>query len=195
MRADARRERDGRQTGRLCLANAVERDRHAPFRGDNIGTPLQQLGWKSRRDPARDTRQLWRRRRCGRGVAAEQELERSNRLLTGQLELTEHVAIGSDAGARDEHVLLTADPDPHPVTGQPHELLARTDGLACRLDLQSSLGGEEPALGHDRRNRLSRVLEIRLRRCGLRGARRPAIAHPSPEVELPGRGEADTRKT
>ena len=76
-----------------------------------------------------------------------------------------------------------------PVVGQAHELLARANGLACRLDLQPGLGGEEPALGHECRNRLSRVLEIRLRRRGLRGARRPAVAHAAPEVELPGRGE------
>ena len=45
------------------------------------------------------------------GIAAEQELERSNRLLASQLELTQDVAIAADAGARDEHVLLTADAD------------------------------------------------------------------------------------
>ena len=134
-------------------------------------------------------------RRCGRWVAAEQELERSNRLLTRQLELTEDIAIGPDAGPRDEYVLLTADPDTHAVAGEADELLVGTNGLACCLNLQSRLGGEEPALGHERRNRLSRVLEIRLRRAGLRAARRPAIAHPSPEIELPVRVEGDTRKT
>ena len=83
-------------------------------------------------------------------------------------------------------LLLIADPDAHSVIGQTYELLARTNGLAGRLGLQPRLGGEEPALGHQRRNRLSRVLEIRLRRRGLGGACRPAVAHSAPEVELPG---------
>ena len=135
--------------------------------------------------------QLRRGGRRGRGVAAEQELERANRLLARELELTQGVAVAADAGARDEDVLLIADADARPVAGEPHELLARANGLAGRLDLQPGLGGEEPALGHERRDRLARVLEVGGRRRGLRGARRPAVAHPAPQVELPGRGEDD----
>ena len=132
---------------------------------------------------------------CG-AVAAAAEGYRPSRIssariasLASQLELAQDVAIAPDAGARHEHILLIADADAHAVVGQSHELLAGTNGLACRLDLQPGLGGEEPALGHERRNRLPRVLEVRLRRRGLRGARRPAVAHAAPEVELPGGGE------
>ena len=173
----------------LASLNPVERGRDAPLGGDDVGPPLEELRRQPRRDLAGEARQLRRGGRCGRGIAAEQELERANRLLASQLELAQDVAIAPDAGARHEHILLVADADARPVAGQAHELLARANGLARRLDLQPGLGGEEPALGHERRNRLSRVLEVRLRRRGLRGARRPAVAHAAPEVELPGRGE------
>ena len=47
-RAEAGRQRDHRQPGRLGLANPVERHRHAPLRGDHVRPPLEQL----RRQPA-----------------------------------------------------------------------------------------------------------------------------------------------
>ena len=93
-RAEAGRQRDHRQAGRLGLANPVERDRHAPLRGDHVGAPLEQLRWQPGRDRGRETRQPRRRSRGGRGVAAEQELERANRLLASELELAQDVAIG-----------------------------------------------------------------------------------------------------
>ena len=180
-------------TGRraaLASLNPIERDRHAPLRGDHVRPPLQQRRWQPGRDLAGEARQLRRRwppRPTGSGRAGARALESPA-----------HVPARAGAGrrdrsptlgARDEHILLIADADARSLAGQADELLARANGLACRLDLQPGLGGEEPALGHERRNRLSRVLEIRLRRRGLRGARRPAVAHAAPEIELPGRGE------
>ena len=63
----------------------------------------------------------------------------------------------SDARARHEHILLPADPDAHPVTGQPYEFLAPANGFTSRLDLQPGFGGEVPALGYERGDRLPRV--------------------------------------
>ena len=188
-RAETGRQRDGWQAGRLGLLNPIERDRHAPLRGDHVRSPLQQRRRQVPRDLPWETWQLRRGGRSGRRVPAEQELERANRLLTSELQLAQDVTIVRDADARDEDLPFIADPDERSSIGQAHELLVRTNGLACRLDLQPRLGREEPALGHERRNRLSRVLEIRLRRRRLSGARRPAVAHPAPEVELPLRGE------
>ena len=175
-------------TGRraaLASLNPIERDRHAPLRGDHVGPPLQQR----RRQPGRDltgvSRQLRRGGRGGRGIAAEQELERANRLLASELELAQDVAIAADVGARHEDILLVADPDSRSVVGQAYQLLARADGVARRPDLQSRLGGEEPGPGDERRNRLSRVFEIRLRRRGLRRRSPPGRSAPGPRDRAP----------
>ena len=61
------------------------------------------------------------------------------------------------------------------------------NGLARELRLQPRLGGEEPALGHERGDRLPRVLEVGRGRRGVGGARGAAVAHAAPEVELPRR--------
>src|SRR6187455_2341544 len=111
--------------------NPMECGGYAPLCCDHVRSALQELRWQPSGNLARESWQLRCRGRGGRGVAAEQELERANRLLTSQLELTQEVAIGPDAGARHEHILLIADADAHAVAGQPHELIARPNRLAC----------------------------------------------------------------
>ena len=84
------------QPRRLGLVDAVERGGDAALGGDDVGPALEQL----RRQPGRDGVGLRRQLRADGGgagrIAADQELERPERLLARQLDLPQRVAVGPD---------------------------------------------------------------------------------------------------
>ena len=187
MRADAGRQRDRRQPRRLGLADAVERGGDAPLGGDDVGPALEELGGQPgrhrvglRRAAARVTRG------CGRRVAAEQDLQRADGLFARQLDLAQRVAVGADVDAR-----ATKTSSSLPTPTRDRVSASRTSSSLSRmvrardLGLQAGLGGQEPALGDERGDRLARVLEVGLRRRGVGRGRGAAVSHAAPEVELP----------
>ena len=103
--AAAGRQADARQLRGAGLAGAVECGRHAALGSNHVGTALQQL----RRQADRQRRRSGGERRChrdlGRRVAAEQQFERTQRLLARELGLAQHVAKAADMGARFGHRL------------------------------------------------------------------------------------------
>ena len=136
----------------------------------------------------------WRRQagglgQGGRRVASQQHLERSDRLLPCLFELPLHVPIRAGVGLGGRQILLVAGAHLEARVRQPDQLVRGPHGLPGRLELQSGFGEQEPALGHQRGNRLPRVLVVGLRAGGRGHGGRAASADARPQVELPRRRE------
>ena len=133
--------------------------------------------------------------RRGGGIPPDEDLQRPERLLARQLELTERVAVSADVGLRHLDVLIVGDTHARPRLGDPDQILAASDGLPRELHLESCLGGQEPAACDDRCDRLARVLEIGQRRGGVGRSCGAAVPDAAPEVELPAQGDRASLNT
>src|SRR6185369_13856777 len=156
--ADRGGEGDARQARRLRLLDAVERRRHTPLGGDHVRPALEELRGHADRDRTgeRDEPRGHLNRRSR--IAPGERLERAQRLLVGKVEAAHAVAEGREVRFRKRHVVLVAAAYTQAVLRE-GELLLRGPGhfLGDRF-LQARLGGEEPALRDERRERLARVL-------------------------------------
>ena len=157
----------------------------APLGRDHVRSTLQQPGRKARRHGIWLGGQLRGDDGSGSGISAEKRLQRPNRLFARQIELTRRVAVGADRRARDVDLLVGADAHLRAGLSQAHELLAVSNRPARDFGLQPGLGGQEPALGHERGHRLAGVLEIQPGGIGVGSSGGAAVSHPPPEVELP----------
>ena len=191
---DGRAERDARQLRRLRLADAVERGGDSALRRDHVGPALEQLGRHARDRRRRQRREGAGQRDLGRGVASEQHLERTPRLLDRQFHLPLAVAQRLDVGARDGHVQFGAGPDALALFGQRHELLRCGDHLGEQRALLHRFGGEEPGLRERRHDRLLRRAVVVLRRRVLRLDRALPVSQPAPHVDLPAGADHGARE-
>jgi hypothetical protein len=115
--ADAGRKADARQLRRLGFADTVEGRGHAVLGRDLVGPALQQVRRQAHRHCGGQRRQLPRHGDVGAGAAAEQQLQRAQRLRARQLQLTQQVAAVADVGSGFSHRMLVADTDAQPLAG------------------------------------------------------------------------------
>ena len=137
-----------------------ERGSDAPVGCDDVGPALEQLGGQSRRDRARPLRELRRDVDRGRRIAADQRLERAQRLLPRERQLHDGVPERLGVGASERRIVAVAPADLLALFREHDELLGRRDHVLGEALLQSRLHREEVGLRHQRRDRLPGVLGV-----------------------------------
>ena len=92
-----------------------------------------------------------------RGIAAEEQLERAQRLVARILDLPQGIAEAASVRSRLGDRLLVADTDAQPLLRKPQQLVRRAQHVLRDRPLQSGFYGQEITLRHDRGERLPRV--------------------------------------
>ena len=176
---------DRRQTCGLRFLGPKERGSDAPVGCDDVGPAFEQLGGQSRRDRARPLRELRRDVDRGRRIAADQRLERAQRLLPRKRQLQDGVPERLGVGASERRIVAVAPADLLALFREHHELLARRHHVLGEALLQSRLHREEIGFRHQRRYRLPGVLGVGNGRLVTRRVGGTRGAHAAPEIQLP----------